>query len=244
MLTELAGAAEIIKVGIEAINGGWAIVLAQVAMSLKLKVMWDAKLHDVPSRVAPTIDNIVRCVGPQIITVHALGSLRMLSWAKMAAERASEASGNPCQIFGVTLPTSTDPADFMALNFDCSNMPKGITPNEQIAYKSAELAFLANVANLDGVVAPASAIPTIRKTLPALRTIVPGVRPEWALVGDDDQSQVVTHQEAFAVGADYVVIGRPIAEAHRISLAPKEAFERIVREAEEALEGHNQDRSG
>jgi orotidine-5'-phosphate decarboxylase len=41
--------------------------------------------------------------------------------------------------------------------------------------------------------------------------VVPGIRPAGAGVGD--QKRVMTPAEAFGLGADILVIGRPITEA-------------------------------
>jgi orotidine-5'-phosphate decarboxylase len=54
--------------------------------------------------------------------------------------------------------------------------------------------------------------------------VVPGIRPAWAEAGD--QKRVVTPKEAVALGADYLVIGRPITAA----ADPVAAAKRIVEE--------------
>ncbi len=236
LLRKLVGGPAMVKVGIEAINGGWAIPLARLARDLGFEVMWDAKLHDIPSRVAATIETVVRTVDPLIITVHALGSLAMMRRAKYTAAKLHSETGRKCQIFGVTLPTSTDPNDFKALGFNDDFMPSGIGPNGRIAYKAADLGRLGDDAHLNGVVGPASALPIIRHAFPKLKTIVPAVRPYWAVVGYDDQSQSVTPREAFETETDYIVVGRPVTEAKKAGLTPLGAFERIVRESE-AVQG-------
>ncbi|HRK96006.1 MAG TPA: orotidine 5'-phosphate decarboxylase, partial [Rhodospirillales bacterium] len=54
--------------------------------------------------------------------------------------------------------------------------------------------------------------------------VVPGVRPVWAAA--DDHKRVLTPGDAIALGADYLVIGRPIVASPR----PAEAAQRIVEE--------------
>jgi orotidine-5'-phosphate decarboxylase len=53
---------------------------------------------------------------------------------------------------------------------------------------------------------------------------VPGIRPEWAAA--NDQKRIVTPSDAVALGADYLVIGRPITGAED----PAEAAMRITDE--------------
>jgi orotidine-5'-phosphate decarboxylase len=67
------------------------------------------------------------------------------------------------------------------------------------------------------------------KAASGLVTVVPGVRPAGAALGD--QKRVATPASTIASGADYLVIGRPIRDAAK----PAEAFAAVVREVEQAL---------
>ena len=58
--------------------------------------------------------------------------------------------------------------------------------------------------------------------------MVPGIRPKGAAAGD--QKRVMTPGEAFRLGADHLVIGRPITEA----ASPEAAAQAIARELAEA----------
>ena len=56
-------------------------------------------------------------------------------------------------------------------------------------------------------------VPMLRENLDhKLLVITPGVRPVDNRV-EDDQKRVVTVEQAFQNGADYIVIGRPIRDA-------------------------------
>jgi orotidine-5'-phosphate decarboxylase len=87
------------------------------------------------------------------------------------------------------------------------------------------LAKLAKNSGMDGVVASPQEIELIRAACGHDFLIVtPGVRPTFASL--DDQKRIMTPFEAVSAGADYLVIGRPIAKADD----PKAAADLIVDE--------------
>jgi orotidine-5'-phosphate decarboxylase len=91
--------------------------------------------------------------------------------------------------------------------------------------QAVRLAKLAQACDLDGVVCSAKEILAIRGACGRVfRLVVPGIRPEWASA--EDQKRFVTPGEAIALGADYLVVGRPITE----SRDPIAAARRIVAE--------------
>jgi orotidine-5'-phosphate decarboxylase len=84
--------------------------------------------------------------------------------------------------------------------------------NVSVPAQVQRLARLAFGAGLNGVVASPQEIPLIRNALPRDFLIVtPGVR--LATVNGDDQKRFLTPREAVALGADYIVVGRPILQA-------------------------------
>ncbi|MCK4245480.1 MAG: orotidine 5'-phosphate decarboxylase, partial [Candidatus Omnitrophica bacterium] len=85
------------------------------------------------------------------------------------------------------------------------------------------LASLAIGCGLDGIVAGATEVKTLRKILPPSSLIVtPGIRPKGCVSGD--QKRTMTPKEAIKAGADYLVIGRPITQAKD----PRKVVEKIV----------------
>ena len=62
-----------------------------------------------------------------------------------------------------------------------------------------------------------------------LLLVIPGIRPAGAEVGD--QKRVATPAQAIRDGADYLVVGRPVTQAHD----PRAAAQAIAAEIAEAL---------
>ena len=86
------------------------------------------------------------------------------------------------------------------------------------------LARLAVTTGLGGLVCSPFEIAPLRRALgSAPRVVVPGIRPAYA---GDDQKRVMGPAEALALGADILVIGRPITRAP----VPAEAAAGIARE--------------
>lgn len=85
------------------------------------------------------------------------------------------------------------------------------------------LARLTQSCGLDGVVCSPAEIATLRAACgDDFRLIVPGIRPAWASTGD--QKRIMTPRQARDLGADILVIGRPITAADD----PEEPASRIA----------------
>jgi orotidine-5'-phosphate decarboxylase len=164
-------------------------------------VFLDLKLHDIPNTVAKAIRALVP-LKPFMMTVHTSGGPEMLKAAAKAAQGAAAEHGVPRPlIVGVTILTSLNEDDLAAIGI-----------SGKVGPQVERLANLAEACGLDGVVCSPHEIATLRRSCGANFTlVVPGIRPAGADVGD--QKRVMTPPEAVALGADYLVIGRPITEA-------------------------------
>ncbi|MEK9753070.1 MAG: orotidine-5'-phosphate decarboxylase [Rhodospirillaceae bacterium] len=157
----------------------------------------DLKFHDIPNTVAGAIRSALH-LGPMILNVHASGGSAMM---KAAAAAVAEADGKRPLLIAVTVLTSLGDEDMADIGV------AGSTAEQVI-----RLAKLTQASGLDGVVCSAQEIGAIRAACgPDFKLVVPGIRPEWAAKGD--QKRVMTPAEAVALGADYLVIGRPITAA-------------------------------
>lgn len=85
-------------------------------------------------------------------------------------------------------------------------------------------------AGCDGLIVSGTAIGACRAALgPAVTLVSPGIRPAWA--GSDDHQRWTTPADAIRLGADYLVVGRPIRSAPD----PRAAAERVIDEINEQL---------
>jgi orotidine-5'-phosphate decarboxylase len=187
----LAGVPSWVKVGLELfLAEGPAIVRDYTARGLS--VMLDLKLHDIPETVARATARVAS-LGAGLLTVHAGGGRAMLEAAVGAA--------NGIRILAVTVLTSLDDADLLAIGAQ--------PPVEDLVKRRADLAV---TAGCHGVVASPREAAAVRARVPeGFLIVTPGVRPAGSAVGD--QKRVTTPEQARASGADMVVIGRPLRDA-------------------------------
>jgi orotidine-5'-phosphate decarboxylase len=161
----------------------------------------DLKLHDIPNTVAGGIRAVVE-LEPTFITIHAAGGPAMMRMAaKTAADEAGRLGVARPRLLGVTVLTSLDRADLEATGIAAE-------PSEQ----ALRLAMLACDCGLDGIVCSPLEIAALRRACGEdFVLMVPGIRPAGS--ASADQKRVMTPAEAVKLGANHLVIGRPITEA-------------------------------
>lgn len=171
-------------------------------------VFLDLKFHDIPNTVAAAC-RAAADLGVWMVNVHALGGARMLEAAREAM--AGYGSRRPL-LTAVTVLTSHQREDLADVGLD-------YTPEALVD----RLAHLALESGLDGLVCSAREVEALRAAHGSRPVLVtPGIRPAEAAA--DDQRRVVTPEEARRLGADYLVIGRPITGA----ASPRQALEGIA----------------
>ena len=162
-----------------------------------LEVFLDLKFHDIPNTVAGGV-RAAAGLGSRFLTVHASGGTAMLRAAVDAAR--DHGAGRPL-ILAVTVLTSLDENDLAAVG-----------QRGPIADQAVRLAALAAACGVDGLVCAPPEIGRLRARIGSDRKIVAaGIRPGWAET--DDQKRPAAPAAARAAGADYLVVGRPIARA-------------------------------
>ena len=162
------------------------------------KVFLDLKFHDIPSTVAKACLAAAK-LGVWMVNVHAAGGQAMLEAAR-AAVTDLPAATRPLLI-AVTVLTSMQEEDL-----------HGIGVQNNLESQVISLAKLAKKTGLDGVVASAFEVVKIKEACGRdFLTVTPGIRANSNQ--NFDQKRVVTAQQAFEIGSDYLVVGRPIIRA-------------------------------
>jgi len=179
--------------------------------ALGMPVFLDLKFHDIPSTVAGAV-NAALPLAPFMLNVHASGGAAMM---RAAADAAAGAQLRPL-VLAVTVLTSLGDEDLAAT---------GVTGNA--AAQVMRLAELAGRCGLDGVVCSAREAEALRAKMGNdFKLVVPGIRPDWAAT--DDQKRITTPSQAVKLGADYLVIGRPITGAADPAIAAKRIAEELA----------------
>jgi orotidine-5'-phosphate decarboxylase len=204
MVARLGDTVRFYKIGYQlAFAGGLAY--AETLVRAGKRVFLDLKLHDIGNTVAKGVESVAR-LGASFLTVHAY---------PQTMHAAVEATANSSlRILAVTVLTSYDDADLAAAGYD-------FTVSELVAERAAQ----ARDIGVDGLVCSAAEARVLRPIVGTHMVLVtPGIRP--AGVSEDDQKRIMTPARAIAVGANYLVVGRPIIAA----ADPKAAAEAIIGE--------------
>jgi len=191
MVETLGDAVSFYKIGLEMAMSGGYFELLDWLVNRDKKVFVDLKFFDVPATVGRAVANLAGR-GVTFATVH----------GNQGIMEAAAAARGDLKILAVTVLTSLDRGDLDDLGFDCDV--------GELVISRARRAF---EAGCDGVVASGLELPAIRAAVDErLLVVTPGIRPVENRPADD-QKRVVTVEQAFGDGADYIVVGRPIRNA-------------------------------
>ncbi len=192
-----------IKVGSVSFNAIGHEAIQYVA-SKGFEIFLDLKLHDIPNTVKKSIEGLIS-LPVSMMTIHTSGGLEMMKIAMNAVKDTN------IKIFGVTALTSLSDED--------TDVIFKRTASDQVA----AMLDLAQEAKIDGVVCSPHELDLVvaRKSL---FSITPGIRLSES---EDDQSRVMTPNDAISKGANHIVIGRPITNAPNIREALLEIYNSI-----------------
>ena len=158
---------------------------------LKNKIKFvDLKLHDIPNTCASTI-KAIKDLKINYLTIHISSGLEAL--------KATKKVSGKIKLIGVTILTSLDNKALKDIGF-----------NKDVKKLVLHQAKIANKAKLDAMVCSAQEVKLVKKIFKK-EIITPGIRFNSKI---DDQKRVLTPQQAYKNGSDWLVIGRPITKGN------------------------------
>lgn len=179
------------KLGLELLMAGGYFELLDWLVARDKKIFVDLKFFDVPATVARAVARL-NDRGVTFCTVH----------GNQGIMEAAAAARKDVKVLAVTALTSLDRGDLEDMGFAC-DVPELVLSRARRALE----------AGCDGVVSSGLEAARLRQHLGSrLLVVTPGIRPVDNRPADD-QKRVVTVDQAFGLGADYIVVGRPIRDA-------------------------------
>ena len=189
-----------IKIGSVAFNSIGHEIISH-ASKKGFEIFLDLKLHDIPNTVKKSIEGLVS-YPIKMLTIHISGGKEMMTAAMEVV------AGTGIKIFGVTALTSLSDDDTIEI-FQR-------TTSEHVD----AMLDLAQSAGIDGIVCSPHELEIVSKR-ESLLSITPGIRTQDS---NDDQKRIMTPREAAELGADYIVIGRPITLSNDIGKSLNEIY--------------------
>jgi len=204
LVERLGDSVNFYKLGLEFFMAGSYFEFLSWLHQREKKAFVDLKFFDVPN----TVGSAVRALRKQpasFATVH--GNDEIL--------KAAVAEKGDLKILAVTALTSLDNGDLRSLGF-AIDVPALVLSRAQRALEIG----------CDGIVSSGLEAQRIRSELgEKLLIVVPGIRP---VANVDDQKRTVDVEDAFRLGADYIVVGRPIRAAPDPAAAAEAIQHRIA----------------
>lgn len=195
------------KIGLELFMAGGYYDLIDWLIEQGKEVFVDLKFFDVPQTVGKAVKQL-HGKPVKFLTVHGNDDI-----LKAACEQKTG-----IKILAVTVLTSLDKHDMDDLGFK--------TDVKDLVLSRAKRAL---AIGCDGVISSGQEVKELRTVLgEKFLVVVPGVRPVENCV-IDDQKRTVNVEEVFLDGADYIVVGRPIKNAHSPSVAAEAIQSRIAK---------------
>ena len=160
------------------------------------RIFLDLKLHDIPNTVEKGLKAISK-LRPIFTTIHISGGDEM---QKISALKNNKKTN----ILGVTVLTSLDEKQTLKY-YKEKNVNNLVKKFAKYAKKN----------NLSGLVCSPLEINIVRQEVgKKMILVVPGIRPNKKPSSKkDDQKRILTPKQAIDLGADFLVIGRPIIES-------------------------------
>ncbi len=213
LLENLQGELAFCKVGLQLFTR-YGIGLLHKIKKMNFRIFLDLKFHDIPNTVSAAIQSLSE-VEIDLLNMHAMCGSEGLAKAR---DTLSQIHPN-AKLFAVTVLTSLN--DSMI-----HDMGIQLTAKDLVMH----LCRIAAQSGLDGVVCSAQEASMIKTEQgKSFLTICPGIRRLSDKL--DDQQRVTTPSQAMNMGADWIVVGRPILKA----ISPRQEVIEIIKEIEKGL---------
>ena len=162
------------------------------------EIFLDLKLHDIPNTVAKSIKEIQK-FNIKMTTIHSQGGVEMIN--------AALDQSNDIKILAVSLLTSLDRQDVSRLY------------DNDFEKQFDMLLKVITDTNTHGIVCSSHELVKISDN--NLIKVVPGIRNVDV---SDDQKRIMSSKAAYANGADFIVVGRPIINSEN----PSEEYKKYL----------------
>ena len=150
----------------------------------------DYKFNDIPNTCAAAV-KAVQDLKFNYLTIHISSGLEALKAAKKVSKKT--------KLVGVTILTSLDNKELKKIGF-----------NRDVKKLVFHQAKLAKKAKLDAIVCSAHEVKIVKKIFKK-EIITPGIRFSKL---NNDQKRILTPNQAYKNGSDWLVIGRPITKGN------------------------------
>ncbi len=208
IVRRLDGAAVFFKVGLELFANGSGLRLIDTLVSQGHAVFADFKFFDIPQTVYRAVRNL-NGRGIRFVTVHAEPN---------TMQAAVDGADGIC-VLGVTVLTSLDDDGLKAMGHP-------IPVSELVQMRALD----AKAAGCAGIISSPREVQATRTLVgQEFLLVTPGIRSTNA--PPDDQKRTLGAKEALRLGADYLVVGRPIRDADDPHKSARE-FQDQIREFE------------
>jgi orotidine-5'-phosphate decarboxylase len=211
------------KVGLEAVTSIGLYNLLSLINHYDIKILLDLKLHDIPNTMAKAAANLANFKSIMGFTLHSSAGFNAMK--AVASEQKDKLT------LAVTILTSIGPDDAWIYGCDETIQSAGdfSCGNITIGNKVVMLANQAYDAGIRGIVCSArdlrnlTGVPFAKELI----KVTPGIRPKWA--PSNDQVRFATPSDAIKLGADMIVMGRPILQPPP-GMTIQDAVESVIEE--------------
>lgn len=188
-----------IKIGLELFLKYGPEIVSYLKHDFGVNIFLDLKLHDIPVTVEKAIQSLYS-LPIDFLTIHLSGGEMMINHA---IKSANEYLPNT-KLLGVSFLTSLESNDTQNIF--------GIKLDESAF---SRMFNIAKSSQIHGVVCSPKEIKLLKKITPSTLAVTPGVRFSFEIETNQnigDQKRVLSIQEAFENGADYIVLGRSLTK--------------------------------